>query len=645
MDDGQDPRGGLAAGTRLGDYRLEEKLARGGMAEIWSARLEGGGPPLAVKVLLPQFSQDPTFRAMFRDEVAIATRLDHDNVIRVFGAHETAGHLFLAMELLDGKDLRRLLSLVAQHSERVPVPVALEIARQMALGLAHAHALTNDDGKCLDVVHRDVSPHNVMITRAGHVKMLDFGIARAAERLTRTRTGVIKGKVAYMAPEQALAVGVTPQTDIFAVGVVLWEMLAMKRLFRAESDAASIELVVRAEVPPIRSINGEVPPMAAELLQRMLALRAPDRPSSMADVADRLDRILNAAFGDRRPTAEHLSAWALHHLEVERADTIVVPADEVPVHVETTEPNAVVDETSTHDTPVTPPRPAADEDEIATLRPDPPPRGLADDTSGNTPVIVEDPTGEMTPPGRPVLPSFVVPAERTHEGLLGPRGASRAGGAASRPSSAPVGAGVDGPRTDPDPEERFASTDGRAAPTVGLMSGDPTAGAASTPEAKDTSSPTEAVRAIDVKTQAIRAQSVSPATPRDEDVRLPTKSEIIRAIDEQATVPVQADPRFAAPAPIVQVVTPAPPSAPSMSAEDTAAGSLAPRARSRTTPLALEDDSGAFVRIDPSVDRPPPPAAPPLAPVGERPPMWLPLATVVLGLVVVVLLFLVFYRD
>ena len=125
------------------------------------------------------------------------------------------------MEILDGKDLRRLLSTVARASTRVPVPLALVIAREVSRALAYAHSRRTDDGRPLNIVHRDISPHNVMVTREGRVKLLDFGIARAAERLTRTRTGVVKGKVSYMAPEQALAVGVTQRTDIFATGVVL----------------------------------------------------------------------------------------------------------------------------------------------------------------------------------------------------------------------------------------------------------------------------------------------------------------------------------------------------------------------------------------------------------------------------------------
>src|SRR5688572_11333405 len=218
------------------------------MAEIWSARRDGQA--VALKILQPMFSKDQSFRAMFQDEVDIATKLTHANIVEVYGAHEIDGFVFQSMELIEGRDLRRVLSALARASRWFPVRFALYVGQHVARALAYAHARRGEDGRSLEIVHRDVSPHNVMIAMDGRVKVLDFGIARAAERLARTRPGVVKGKIPYMAPEQALAVGVTPQTDIFALGVVLWETLAMRRLFRAESDPELLQLVVRAEVPP-----------------------------------------------------------------------------------------------------------------------------------------------------------------------------------------------------------------------------------------------------------------------------------------------------------------------------------------------------------------------------------------------------------
>ncbi|MCB9646666.1 MAG: protein kinase [Deltaproteobacteria bacterium] len=286
------PRVALEPGARLGAFVLEGQVAVGGMAEIWSAHRVTDGARRALKVLRPELSRDPAFHGMFEDEVRIATALSHRNIVAVFGVEEASGHLFQVLELVDGWDLRRVLSHLVRTGRQLPVPLALFVAREVAAGLAYAHTRTNDAGKPLNIVHRDVSPHNVMLAADGRVLVLDFGIARAAERTSRTRTGVIKGKLAYMAPEQALAVGVTPQTDIFALGVVLWEMLALERLFAGASDAEVVERVVKADVPPIRDLNPEVPDAVAQLLARMLAQRAPDRPATMLEVRAILDQVL-----------------------------------------------------------------------------------------------------------------------------------------------------------------------------------------------------------------------------------------------------------------------------------------------------------------------------------------------------------------
>src|SRR5262245_27178012 len=197
----------LASGKQLGPFTLDRRLALGGMAEIWLAvqNTERGARPTALKILLTPYARDPTFRGMFADEVRIASRLTHENIVEVYGSFEVEGHLFQAMEIVDGKDLRRVLSTLARAGESFPVALALLVGREVARALAYAHSKRGEDGKPLEIVHRDVSPHNVMLTRNGMVKVLDFGIASAAERLTRTRTGVIKGKISYMAPEQAMA--------------------------------------------------------------------------------------------------------------------------------------------------------------------------------------------------------------------------------------------------------------------------------------------------------------------------------------------------------------------------------------------------------------------------------------------------------
>ncbi|MEM7674567.1 MAG: protein kinase [Myxococcota bacterium] len=299
----------LVEGCRLGRFVLGPRLATGGMAEVWAATTEDRNEAVALKVMLPQFVQDPHFRGMFMDEVRISMRLQHPNIVRVFGVHHEQGQLFLSMERLDGLDLRRLLARLVRIKERIPIGIALKVAREACAALAYAHERKSASGHPMAIVHRDVSPHNIMLTDAGSVKVLDFGIARAAERLVRTRTGVVKGKIAYMAPEQALGVGVTPQTDIFAAGVVLWEMLAMRRLFVGENDPAVVDLVVRAVVPPIVEFNPEVPVAIQRLLDRMLQQRAAHRPADMREV----EGVLRAAL-ERREARPDAAAWLSPHL-------------------------------------------------------------------------------------------------------------------------------------------------------------------------------------------------------------------------------------------------------------------------------------------------------------------------------------------
>lgn len=291
----------LKSGTLLGSYRLDQKIALGGMAEIWSAWEEAGGRPgrrVAVKVLQPFFAQDPALAAMFIDELRIAERLNHPGVVRTYGGAVQGDWTYQVMEFLDGVDLRRIQGDLAKAGAWMRIPLVLRIGRDVALALEHAHQLTNDAGLPLEIVHRDVSPHNIMLTRTGQVKIIDFGIARAQERMTQTRTGVIKGKLAYMAPEQASAQPVTPRTDIFALGVVLFELLTMRKLFNGRSDVESLSLLATCSIPKVSEYCQILPETAAILVEEMLAKDPDDRPSSMASVARRLDVVLERVYGD-----------------------------------------------------------------------------------------------------------------------------------------------------------------------------------------------------------------------------------------------------------------------------------------------------------------------------------------------------------
>ena len=281
----------------------------GGMAEIWVAQDGDRQGPVALKVVQSHLLHDREFQAMFVDEVNIALRLRHENIVRVHDGRLEDGHLFLVMDLVEGLDLRRSLVKATRQREWIPTPIALSIGQCMARGLSYAHQRRDDRGRSLDIVHRDISPHNVMLGVDGSVQLLDFGIARARERYARTRPGVVKGKAGYMSPEQALGAELDQRTDVFSTGVVLWEALAMKRLFGGAKEVDAMNQVVQARVPPLTSINPTVPPDAADLIHRMLAQSPRDRPTTMKAVEQALTRALVRAYPAEAFSRQRRAAW------------------------------------------------------------------------------------------------------------------------------------------------------------------------------------------------------------------------------------------------------------------------------------------------------------------------------------------------
>ncbi|MBK8013591.1 MAG: serine/threonine protein kinase [Deltaproteobacteria bacterium] len=283
----QQPGPVLEPGRRLAHFTLERRVALGGMAEIWLARDEdrpGSAPSVALKVLQAEFAADPVFRAMFLDEANLIQRARHENIIELYESVESDGLLIQAMPFIDGCDLRHLVGRAQKAGMHLPLEVIMAVALPIARALRHIHGLTDERGRPLEIVHRDVTPHNVMVARDGRVLLLDFGIARATDRLARTRTGMIKGKTAYMAPEQAAAEPVSARTDIFALGIVLWELLAMRALFNGKTDAAIIHRITSQDAPSIQSIAPEVPDSIARTVMHMLARAPAARPATMADV-------------------------------------------------------------------------------------------------------------------------------------------------------------------------------------------------------------------------------------------------------------------------------------------------------------------------------------------------------------------------
>jgi serine/threonine-protein kinase len=268
---------GVPAGvrpTRYGKYTLVAKLATGGMADIFLARLHGAAgfeKLMCVKRLLPQLAKDPQFVSMFLSEAKIAAQISHPNVCQVFELGEVEGSYFIAMEYLEGVPLA-VFRRTDLYASRPDPRLVAGLGLQACEGLHHAHQLKHADGSSLDVVHRDVSGNNLFATVDGIVKVLDFGIAKAHDRgAVKTSTGAVKGTYAYMAPEQLRGERLDRRTDVFALGVVLWELLAQRYLFRRDTDFLTFQAITSEAPPSLGEIRADVPPALADAIARALA--------------------------------------------------------------------------------------------------------------------------------------------------------------------------------------------------------------------------------------------------------------------------------------------------------------------------------------------------------------------------------------
>jgi serine/threonine protein kinase len=283
--------------VRLGRYQIVERIATGGMAEVYLAvhgELAGFRTPVVLKKVLPHLANNPQFIDMFLDEARIASMLDHPNVVRIYEVGRSGSEYFLAMELVQGKSLSAVLRRAHEGECRLDARLAAFIVAQAAAGLHHAHNLTDPLGNPLGLVHRDVSPQNILISFEGSVKVIDFGIARALGRITETQTGGMKGKFGYMSPEQARGEDVDLRTDIFALGVVLWESITGKRLFQRENDLATMRALVYEPIPRPSSV-ADVPPELEAIVMRALARNPKLRFGNARDLAGALEKwVVNA---------------------------------------------------------------------------------------------------------------------------------------------------------------------------------------------------------------------------------------------------------------------------------------------------------------------------------------------------------------
>jgi serine/threonine protein kinase len=296
-------------GERFGNYLLVGEIAVGGMAEIFLAvhkGVEGFVKVVVIKRVLPHLSNNPDFVRMFIDEARLEARLEHPNIVRAYEFGEVDGQYFSAMEYLPGEDLCKALHRLSISKQVMPIHVATGIASQLCAGLHFAHQFTDTDGHPLGLVHRDINPANVMITYGGEVKIIDFGVAKSNSN-AQTLTGTIKGKVAYMPPEQVLGREVDHRADIFSAGVVLWEMLTGRPLFGRDNDAATLYAIMNAPIVAPSRIRPEVPTQLDKIAGRALARRPADRFETAEEMAAALDEFMaEAPRYDRRVLATQI---------------------------------------------------------------------------------------------------------------------------------------------------------------------------------------------------------------------------------------------------------------------------------------------------------------------------------------------------
>ncbi|HLM75535.1 MAG TPA: serine/threonine-protein kinase, partial [Polyangiaceae bacterium] len=295
------PEGAVPEGSILDKYRLIAELGHGGMAEVFLAVASGPAgfnKLVVIKQIRAELADDPEFLNMFLDEARLAARLSHPNVVQTNEVGHIGNRYFIAMEYLDGQPLNRILQRFKRDNAGMPLGMHMRILVDVLAGLHHAHELADYDGTPLEVVHRDVSPHNVFVTYDGQIKVVDFGIAKAMNSSSETRAGVIKGKVAYMSPEQARGDKVDRRSDIFAVGVMLWEAMTGQRLWKGLTDVAMLHRIIKGDIPSPKTIKGDLSEKMVEVCMKALAPTREDRYESAADFQSALEDLLTE-MGER----------------------------------------------------------------------------------------------------------------------------------------------------------------------------------------------------------------------------------------------------------------------------------------------------------------------------------------------------------
>ena len=291
-------------GRRVGRYEIVRHLASGGMAELYIARQQAMGgfeKPVVLKLLQPRYAEKPSVVTMFLDEARLAAKLNHPSIVHVYDVAEEGGMKYIAMEYIDGETVADIVKQGLAVGNYLPLEHAVHLVAQSAAGLAYAHERREPDGRVLRIVHRDVSPTNILVSYEGQTKIVDFGIARAQDEL-REESGILPGKASYMSPEQIRGLGADYRSDIFALGIILYELTLCQRLYRGAPEAVMRRIVEESITPPT-AIKRDYPPALELIVMRALEKRPEDRYQSAEAMRDELEEFLDDSglrTGNRR---------------------------------------------------------------------------------------------------------------------------------------------------------------------------------------------------------------------------------------------------------------------------------------------------------------------------------------------------------
>ena len=318
----------------FGRFTLVKRLATGGMAEIWLARqrgLAGFNRFVVIKKILPHLSEQSTFVEMFLDEARTSAQLNHPNIVQIFDLGKEGDAYFIAMEFIAGENLAAVAWRGLQRKRPIPFELSARIVAETCRALHYAHTSVGGDGRPLEIVHRDVSPQNVLVSYEGAIKVVDFGIAKAATKSEQTKTGMLKGKFSYMSPEQCLGHPVDARSDIFALGILLYELTTGKRLFKHESELMILEMITKRPIVPPRRVAPQIPEGLEAIILRALRKSPRERFSNAEDMRGELERVLETFSGPSTSYAlgRHMQALFQDRMEEKRRLRELASRDEV----------------------------------------------------------------------------------------------------------------------------------------------------------------------------------------------------------------------------------------------------------------------------------------------------------------------------